>query len=184
VLFSYAPGRSVPVLSPGQLRSPGLEMATFHEVSGAIGSGMPQSETLGSTLPGSAAHETGGERWRFDLQTTLFEPLERLEPYFEEDRAGYAWLIAATKVGAKKLSGMDKSRFLSGYCQFDFLPKNFHFDGDSVTFFDFDFMGYGWLVNDIMTFWQHLIVEATLGRMTRESADEAFNSIPLSNPHI
>jgi Ser/Thr protein kinase RdoA (MazF antagonist) len=154
VMFSYAPGRSVPVLSPRQLQSLGREMARFHDV--------------------SARFEPGGGRWRFDLGTTLFGPLAQLEPYFAEDPVGYAWLVEAAKVAEKKLSGLDQSGFSSGYCQFDFLPKNFHFDGDSVTFFDFDFMGYGWLVNDIMTFWHHLEVEATLGRMTREAADEAF----------
>jgi Ser/Thr protein kinase RdoA (MazF antagonist) len=154
VLFSYAPGRSVPVLSPRQLQNLGREMARFHDV--------------------SATFESADGRWRFDPETTLFGPLAQLEPYFSEDPVGYAWLAEAAKVAEKKLSGLDQSGFSSGYCQFDFLPKNFHFDGDSVTFFDFDFMGYGWLVNDIMTFWQHLMVEATLGRMTREAADEAF----------
>jgi Ser/Thr protein kinase RdoA (MazF antagonist) len=154
VLFSYAPGRSVSVLSPGQLQSLGREMARFHDV--------------------SAKFEPSGGRWQFDLETTLFGPLVQLEPYFSEDPAGYAWLVQAAKQVEKKLSGTDRSGFSSGYCQFDFLPKNFHFDGDTVTFFDFDFMGYGWLVNDIMTFWQHLDVEATLGRMTREAADEAL----------
>jgi len=44
-----------------------------------------------------------------------------------------------------KLAQLDVSAFSTGYCHFDFLPKNFHFDGDSVTFFDFDFMATaGW----------------------------------------
>jgi Ser/Thr protein kinase RdoA (MazF antagonist) len=42
------------------------------------------------------------------------------------------------------------------------------------AYFSEDPVGYAWLVNDIMTFWQHLVVEATLGRMTRQAADEAF----------
>jgi Ser/Thr protein kinase RdoA (MazF antagonist) len=173
VLFSYALGRSVPVLSPRQLQSLGREMARFHDVSAMFEPAALESATLepGVILgPGGA----GGGRWRFDPETTLFGPLAQLEPYFSEDPMGYAWLVEAAKVAEKKISGLDQSGFSSGYCQFDFLPKNFHFDGDSVTFFDFDFMGYGWLVNDIMTFWHHLTIEAILGRMTREAADEAF----------
>jgi Ser/Thr protein kinase RdoA (MazF antagonist) len=169
VLFSYASGHPVAVLSPRQLQSLGREMARFHDVSARFGAGVAHG-------PGGAGStsDPGGERWRFDPETTLFGPLVQLDPYFSEDRAGYAWLVEAAKVAEKKLSGLDRSGFSSGYCQFDFLPKNFHFDGDSVTFFDFDFMGFGWLVNDIMSFWQHLTVEATLGRMAREVADEAF----------
>ncbi|WP_298737949.1 hypothetical protein [uncultured Chitinophaga sp.] len=44
-------------------------------------------------------------------------------------------------------------------------PRNFHFENDSITFFDFDIVGYGWLVNDIMTFWQHLELNVYTGRM-------------------
>jgi Ser/Thr protein kinase RdoA (MazF antagonist) len=175
VLFSYAPGRSVSVLSPGQLQSLGREMARFHDVSGALEPAMLEPGTLEPAMVEPAMHGAGGgRRWRFDLETTLVGPLVQLESYFSEDRAGYAWLVQAAKQVEKKLSSIDQSGFASGYCQFDFLPKNFHFDGDAITFFDFDFMGYGWLVNDIMTFWQHLEVEATLGRMTREAADDGF----------
>ena len=175
VLFSYAPGRSVPVLSPGQLRSLGREMARFHDVSAMFEPGVTLGPGGGPPCTEAPDGEAlGAGRWRFDLETTLFGPLAQLEPYFSEDPVGYAWLVEAAKVAEKKLSGLDQSEFSSGYCQFDFLPKNFHFEGDSVTFFDFDFMGYGWLVNDIMTFWQHLEVEATLDRMTREAANEAF----------
>ena len=60
VLFSYAPGRSESVLKEGQLRSLGHEMARFHTVS----SGFQR-----------VAGVTDG-RWRFDLETTLFRPLE------------------------------------------------------------------------------------------------------------
>lgn len=73
-----------------------------------------------------------------------------------------------------KLAQLDVSAFSTGYCHFDFLPKNFHFDGDSVTFFDFDFMGHGWLVNDIMTFWQNMTIDVHFGRMTADAADQAY----------
>jgi Ser/Thr protein kinase RdoA (MazF antagonist) len=35
-------------------------------------------------------------------------------------------------------------------------------------------MGYGWLVNDLMTFWMHLMLDAHFGKMTRRQADDAF----------
>lgn len=154
VLFSYAPGHTVRILNESQLRIFGHEMARFHNVSSTIG--------------------LGKERWNFDLETTLFKPLEMLKSAFAEDPEGHAWLQQAARQVEKKLSQLNTSGFSKGYCHFDFLPKNFHFEGDSVTFFDFDFMGYGWLVNDIMSFWQHLILDVFAGRMTHKAANDAY----------
>jgi Ser/Thr protein kinase RdoA (MazF antagonist) len=160
VLFSYAAGRSVSILNEAQLGELGRQMARFHEIS------------AGLELPGGPGLSAG--RWTFDLQTTLFGPLARLKPYFSEDPTGYAWLEQAVEQVVSKLAQLDVSAFSTGYCHFDFLPKNFHFDGDSVTFFDFDFMGRGWLVNDIMTFWQHMTIDVHFGRMTSDAFDQAY----------
>jgi Ser/Thr protein kinase RdoA (MazF antagonist) len=113
-------------------------------------------------------------RWHFDLQTTLFGPLTRLKPYFSEDPPGYVWMEQAVEQVVRKLAQLDVSAFSTGFCHFDFLPKNFHFDSDSVTFFDFDFMGRGWLVNDIMIFWQHMTIDVYHGRMTADAFDQAY----------
>lgn len=155
VLFSYAPGYAVRLLNENQLRSLGREMARFHNVSSDI--------------------RLGGEGWNFDLETTVFKPLEMLKSAFAEDPEGYTWLREMADQIEKKLSHLHMSGFSTGYCHFDFLPKNFHFENDSVTFFDFDFMGYGWLVNDIMTFWQHLALDVYTGRMTQKAAIEAYS---------
>jgi Ser/Thr protein kinase RdoA (MazF antagonist) len=154
VLFTYARGKIVQVLNEQQLRSLGKEMARFHNVSSAI-----------QLTPG---------RWQFDLTTTLFEPLARVQPYFGEEQESYEWLLHAAKLAEQQLAKLNTSSFSSGYCHFDFLSKNFHFEGDAVTLFDFDFMGYGWLANDIMTFWQHLCVDVYFRRMTQEEADTAY----------
>ncbi|MEC5145900.1 phosphotransferase [Chitinophaga sp. 212800010-3] len=154
VLFSYAPGKVVRALSENQLRALGQEMARFHNVSSSV-----------------QLNET---RWDFDLETTLFEPLKMLKPAFAEDPEGYNWLQQAAKQAAEKLSQLNTAEFSKGYCHFDFLPKNFHFEDDSVTFFDFDFMGYGWLVNDIMTFYLHLTLDVFNGRMTQQTADNDY----------
>lgn len=154
VLFSYAPGCTVRLFNENQLRTLGHEMARFHLISSSI--------------------KPGGKRWEFNLETTLFEPLERLESAFLEDPEGYAWLQQKAKLVEYKFSQLNTAGFSTGYCHFDFLPKNFHFENNSVIFFDFDFMGYGWLVNDIMTFWQHLILDVYTGRMTQEAANDAY----------
>lgn len=156
VLFSYAPGEVVRLLNETQLRNLGHEMAGFHIVSSAI--------------------KLGHARWRFDFDTTLFKPLEKLRLPFEQNPEAYAWLKETAGHAAEKLSQLSGSGFAEGYCHFDFLPKNFHFRDNAVTFFDFDFMGYGWLMNDIMTFWQHLALDVYTGRMTQQAADDAYQT--------
>lgn len=154
VLFSFAPGKVESILNKTQLQSLGHEMARFHNVSSAI--------------------DIGNSRWNFDIETTLFTPLKILEPYFYENREDYEWLQKAVNITSQQLSQFDRSIFSKGYCHFDFLPKNFHFEGNQITLFDFDFFGHGWLANDIMTFWQHLCLDVHFGKMTQDAADDAY----------
>lgn len=155
VLFTYAPGNTVKTLNKNQLRSFGAEMAKFHNV--------------------SASMQPDQSRWNFDLQTTMFQPLDKIAPGFKEDQETYLWLQQTATEIQLRLSEIDTSNFSKGYCHFDFLPKNMHFDGDKVTFFDFDFMGYGWLVYDISSFCQHLMLDVYTGRMTQEESNIAFD---------
>jgi len=154
VLFTFAPGNPVKVLNEQQLLSFGRQMALFHNVSSVI--------------------RLGKERWEFDFETTIDIPLQNLKNAFADLPEEYAWLLSTSSRLKEKLKGLSESAFSYGYCHFDFLPKNLHFENDSVTFFDFDFMGYGLLVNDIMTFWQHLLLEVYTGRMTRHTARESY----------
>ncbi|MDR6922682.1 MULTISPECIES: phosphotransferase enzyme family protein [Chryseobacterium] len=156
VLFSYAPGQVVRMFSQEQLYTLGNEMARFHNVSSNI--------------------QLGNARWNFDFETTILMPLKNLQSVFTENPEDYFWLQNRVDQIHKKLTQIDASGFSKGYCHFDFLPKNFHFENNSVTFFDFDFMGYGWLVNDLMTFWQHLALDVYTGKMTAEAAKEAFDT--------
>ena len=69
VLFTYARGRVEKLLNDKQLAALGQEIARFHHVSAAI--------------------KLGDERWSFDLDTTLYKPLEVLRPVFTEDTENY-----------------------------------------------------------------------------------------------
>jgi len=157
VLFTYAPGSVVRILNEKQLRILGTQMARFHNVSATL--------------------KLDNNRWNFDFETTLFRPLDILKPFFAENLEDYAWLENKAGLATKKIEQINPSGFSMGYCQFDFLPKNFHFEGDSITFFDFDFMGYGWLVNDLVTFWQHLNLDVYAGRMLQKDADAAYATL-------
>lgn len=157
VLFSYAPGRSVKPLNENQLKSLGREMARFHNVSSTI--------------------KRGDSRWHFDTDTTLFKPLQQLAPFFSGDPESYACLQEIAHRVAGRLSQLDASNCPTGYCHFDFLPKNIHFDGDTITLFDFDFAGYGWVVNDLAVFWQHLAIEVFTRRMEEKAMKETFATL-------
>ncbi|WP_205499731.1 phosphotransferase enzyme family protein [Rufibacter psychrotolerans] len=158
VLFTYAPGQSVPQLNPTQLRLLGQQMAQFHNVSAHI--------------------ELNGSRWTFDVETTLVQPLEQVKAAFTEFPEDYAWLQEVARQTQDRLARLDTSGFSTGYCHFDLMPKNFHFVGDAqLTFFDFDFFGRGWLVNDLMTFWEQLCLDVLSRRMTQEEAKTAFATL-------
>ncbi|WP_181304169.1 phosphotransferase enzyme family protein [Rufibacter sp. XAAS-G3-1] len=155
VLFTYAPGRSVAVFNKKQLQLLGHQMAKFHHVSSTI--------------------KLRNQRWNINLETTLFQPLEAVKGAFSENQEEYAWLQEATQKVQAHLAKLHTSSFSTGYCHFDFFPNNFHFEGDGkLTLFDFDFFGHGWLVNDLMTFWQHLCLDVHFGKMPQETADAAF----------
>lgn len=156
VLFTYAEGRSHNLLSEVQLRNFGRAMARFHNVSSQL--------------------QLRDERWTFDLETTLFRPLAAVKDHFSEDPASYAWLVQAAEKVRTVLSQLDTSRISSGYCHYDFLPKNFHFDTlDNITFFDFDFFGRGWLANDLMTFRQQLLIDMHVNRLTAEQGEKTWS---------
>ncbi|MGL6129508.1 phosphotransferase enzyme family protein, partial [Chryseobacterium artocarpi] len=149
-----AEGRVAKFMNDKQLHALGNEMARFHNV--------------------SSHFKVEHERWNFDFKTTVFKPLERLKSVFTENPEDYEWLQNIAVEIEQKLAIFETSTFSKGYCHFDFLPKNFHFDNDSVTLFDFDFMGYGWLVNDIMTFWIYLTLDVYAGRTTYEEFQKAY----------
>ncbi len=156
VLFSYAKGLSISQLSDAQLSNFGKELARIHNVSCSI------------KLP--------YERKSYDFNTTMRQPLKSFNPIFKNIPDQRQWITDTIDKVIHKLESFDLSCFSYGYCHYDLLPKNFHFDDkDKITFFDFDFLGKGYLVNDIMTFWLHLSVNVIFNRMSQEEADRSFN---------
>lgn len=156
LLFTYAAGGSVNILSDNQLSVLGRQMARFHNVSSNI--------------------KLSDPRWTFDLENTLYKPLALAKGYFRDNPASYEWLVQAAGKVKDNIAAIDTSAFSKGYCHFDFLPKNFHFDNNgNITFFDFDFFGKGWLINDIMTFRQHLLFDRFLNRLSTEQMNDAYD---------
>jgi len=155
ILFSYAEGAPVMDLSDEQLKTIGMEMAKVHNITSVIQLSYPRRE--------------------YTIETTLNAPLKSFEPVFKNLPDEYAYLQDLTGKTAQKLSSLDTANFSYGYCQYDFLPKNFHFDdAGNLTFFDFDFAGKGFLANDLMSFFVHFFMHVYTGKLKDEEAERMF----------
>jgi len=157
VLFIFAPGKPVGVLSDKELKTVGYAMAGMHDI------------TAGITLK--------HPRITYDIDSTLINPLKVLVPAFADFPEGHAYLSETAALVIKKIEQFDTGKFSYGYCHYDMLPKNFHFDEDgSITFFDFDWMGKGYLVNDLMTFYFQYFWMVYFKKQTDQEAQKAFDT--------
>jgi Ser/Thr protein kinase RdoA (MazF antagonist) len=158
VLFSYAEGKPAPIPDDLQLEIIGTEMARMHNV--------------------TAMWKLINERPVYDIQSTLLEPMELILHRFTDLPEEYERLSRIAETTVQKLSNLDTTLFSYGYCHYDLLPKNFHFDGqNNITFFDFDWCGKGFLVNDLMTFKVQLFFLVHLKAISAETAGEMFGQV-------
>lgn len=156
ILFSYAKGKVIHDLNDGHLKTLGNAIARLHETTSVV--------TLNNPRP------------VFDFQTTLVEPIKTLEPHFEHmpEELEYLKTIAAQVI--EKFKCFNTNEFAVGYCHYDFFPKNFHFDEDGkITFFDFDFAGKGFLINDLMSFLNHYFFHQLNHQITEAQAKIDFD---------
>ncbi|WP_293307852.1 phosphotransferase [Pedobacter sp. UBA5917] len=173
VLFSYAEGKVVLDLGKEHLTQLGHDMAKLHQSTSVIKLNYP--------------------RPIFNFETTLFEPLRDLKPHFTEMPEEFEYLNEIANKVVKKFEDFDTSTFSYGYCHYDFFPKNFHFNElGNITFFDFDFAGEGYLINDLMTFLNHYFFHQLNNLITKEQAEKDFDIFlkayreirPLSNDEL
>lgn len=135
VLYEFAPGSPIIEQADEQVVQCGAYLANLH------------LQTQQLKLPYN--------RKEYTLDTLLHQPLQAVAPAFEESGypEGYVWLKETAAACYEKLQLLDTSQFSSGYCHYDFMPKNWHHDQQgAITLFDFDFSGKGWLVNDIASY--------------------------------
>ncbi|RZJ77175.1 MAG: hypothetical protein EOO20_29125, partial [Chryseobacterium sp.] len=122
VMFTYAEGNVVVDLNDDQLHTLGIEIAKIHEINAGLKLTHPRHE--------------------FNLDSMLFSPLNRIKPSFVGLETEYEYLVTTSGVVAERINAMNLGSFSTGYCHYDFLPKNYHFNrAGKVTFFDFDFAG-------------------------------------------
>ncbi len=140
ILFSYAQGRSIRELSDDQVQIVGREMAYNHNITSQL--------------------ELSFKRKSYDIDTTLIAPIQSLESAFKTFPEGYEYLKSLSERLIRKMAGFDAQFWNFGYCHYDYLPKNFHFDEqNNFTLFDFDFAGKGPLVNDLASFQVHFFLQ-------------------------
>ncbi|MBO9633791.1 MAG: phosphotransferase [Chitinophagaceae bacterium] len=135
ILYDYAPGRPIIEQTDKEIIGSAQYLATFHQ------------QTEGLTIPYN--------RQKYTLNTMLHEPLQAVRPAYEQFDLieEYAKLKQAAGDCLKALEKLDLSQFSTGYCHYDYMPKNWHHDeGGNITLFDFDFAGQGWLMNDIASY--------------------------------
>lgn len=155
VLFTYAKGKVEQQMDDEQLRTLGCQMANMHIVTAGLELSFPRHD--------------------FNLQTTLIEPLEVIKPAFAELPQEYEYLLETSKRVYSEMEKLDPEQFSYGYCHYDFLPKNFHFqENGEITFFDFDFAGKGHLVNDLACFYVHYFLDVMFGKLSQQEADRSF----------
>jgi len=155
IVLSYAEGKPVLDLNDEQLKTVGREMATVHNITSVV--------------------KLNYKRKAYTIDTTLTGPLKVLKPAFADLPDEYTYLKETAMQVIQKLNAFDTKKFSYGYCQYDFLPKNFHFDDNGrITFFDFDFAGQGYLANDLMSFFVHFFMHVFTGKLTSEEADRMF----------
>jgi len=155
IVLSYAEGKPVLDLNDEQLKTVGREMATVHNITSVV--------------------KLNYKRKAYTIDTTLTGPLKVLKPAFADLPDEYTYLKETAMQVIQKLNTFDTKKFSYGYCQYDFLPKNFHFDNNGgITFFDFDFAGQGYLANDLMSFFVHFFMHVFTGKLTSEEADRMF----------
>jgi Ser/Thr protein kinase RdoA (MazF antagonist) len=155
VLFRHARGKSIMDLTEKHMAIVGHEMAFNHNITSSI--------------------KLSYERKPYSIDTTLTQPIAALEPAFREYPEGYTYLKNTAEQVASALQAMDTDHFNYGYCHYDYLPKNFHFDEhDTLTLFDFDFAGPGWLANDLASFTIYLYFYIAMKKKTIDEARQDF----------
>lgn len=94
-------------------------------------------------------------RKEYTMETMMQEPLRAIRPAYEYFKLAeiYHQLKATAKTQFESLHKLNSPAFATGYCHYDFMPKNWHHDQQgAITLFDFDFAGKGWLMNDIASY--------------------------------
>lgn len=113
-----------------------------------------ESRLMGRTL--ATIHNAGADfvsphaRFQHDETTLLHQPLAAAHPFLMHREADWEYLLGLTERIRKRLAGLTSRGLSWGVCHGDFHCGNaFITDDETVTVFDFDVCGAGWLAFDL-----------------------------------
>jgi Ser/Thr protein kinase RdoA (MazF antagonist) len=155
VLYSCAIGNVFYQMTEKQVAAVSREIATMHNITEGL--------------------QLKNQRKRLNLDNLLISPIVKIKGAFQDLPQEYQFLCEMAKKMKEKIDLADLNQCSYGYCHYDLLPNNFHFDDeDKVTFFDFELSGEGYLINDLVSFYAHYFLQVVHGRITQQEAKRAF----------
>lgn len=152
VLFSYAPGDKLHNYDPETHFSAGKLMADFHKV------------TVNEHL----------DRITYTPETLLVDSMEQLTKFVSADTEEMDFMRSTLRYLLHQLENADQAQLRKGIVHMDMWFDNMNIAKDStITLFDFDFTGNGWLCLDIAYYLMQLyVVEPVPQELSSKS--EAF----------
>jgi Ser/Thr protein kinase RdoA (MazF antagonist) len=151
VLFTYVPGAGYTPTASHSYRY-GQAIAQFHTVTDSF----PQDRPL----------------WRFETAELLKRPLVQLHTWLASWPADRAFLAELVERLRPLLAGLPRAAPIYGLCHGDLNNGNLHLIGDDQwALLDFEYIGYGWRMFDIATFFNNQLNQEGYTPQTRGLLD-------------
>jgi Ser/Thr protein kinase RdoA (MazF antagonist) len=165
VLFTYVPGAAY-TPSPTHSYRYGQAIAHFHTVTDNFSQDQPL--------------------WRFETAELLDRPLEQLHSWLASWPADRAFLVELEERLRPVLAGLPHTAPIYGLCHGDLNNGNLHLIGDDQwALLDFEYIGYGWRVFDIATFFNNQLNQEGYNTQTKGLLDaflDGYQSIRSLSP--
>src|SRR5262245_26729180 len=110
--------------------------------------------------------------WRFEAAEMIDRPLELLRPWFADRPDDYATLLENAARLRETVESLPRVTPCYGICHGDLNDNNIHLIGeDAWALLDFEYVGYGWRVFDIATFFNNQLTQRGRTEETRGLLD-------------
>ena len=155
VLYVYAPGKTHYYLDEKQVATFAKELGKMHNVTAGL--------------------QLNSKKKEYNLDTLFTYPFAKLIVACKSSDEDLTWLNETSALVRNNLAQFFQYNMSYGYCHYDLLPTNFHYDEDGqIMFFDFELSGRGHLINDLVSFYCHYFLLIMHNQGTREEADRAL----------
>jgi Ser/Thr protein kinase RdoA (MazF antagonist) len=98
--------------------------------------------------------------WVFETRELIDQPLALLQPWFAHRPRDFAVLTAVAERGGAAMASLPRTLLDYGLCHGDVNDNNIHLIGDEAWgMLDFEYVGKGWRIFDIATFFSNQLVQ-------------------------